>query len=384
MSVKLSIVFAYRDREGERVYRCLDSLNCQSEKNFNVIFIDYGSSLDKATEIKNIVESFSFCKYIYNDSRGMAWNRAHALNSGIKIADGEYIMTSDIDLIYSRDFIRDVFLNIDPKVELHSNAFKLPKNFNKWDKLGAKEKPNFPKRNLTALGMVQVVVKTALKEIRGFDEYYKIWGAEDEDLTQRLRRKGLFTKWLDLENTPVYHQWHPSSGIRARRNIPNGWQKSLGLYFKSNSGSIVRNVDREWGKLLTAESRKIFLHSSSEIFSKRLMLNEMPILQSIHTIYSAFKDMKPGESIKIIYEDGRLDVLKKSLLYRLINLFNKISNDHNWPLLLSNDLSFFGNYSSTFDFRDMIMYFILNNENEIEDYLINHNEEFFYIRILKK
>ena len=259
MSVKLSIVFAYRNREVERVKRCLESLNRQSENNFNVIFIDYGSTLDTATEIKKIADLYPFCKYFYNDTRGMAWNRAHALNSGIRVAEGEYIMTSDIDLIYSRDFIKDVFLNIEPNVELHSNAYKLPKNFTKWDKLDTKANLKLPNRNLTALGMVQVVLKGTLNEIRGFDEYYRIWGAEDEDLTQRLRKKGLFIKWLDLKRTPVFHQWHPSSGIRARKNIPNGWQKNLGVYFK-NSVSIIRNIDHEWGKLLTSDLRKIFEH----------------------------------------------------------------------------------------------------------------------------
>lgn len=383
MSVKLSIVFAYRNREVERVKRCLESLNRQSENNFNVIFIDYGSTLDTATEIKKIADLYPFCKYFYNDTRGMAWNRAHALNSGIRVAEGEYIMTSDIDLIYSKDFIKEVFLNIEPNVELHSNAYKLPKNFIKWGKLDAKANLKLPNRNLTALGMVQVVLKGTLNEIKGFDEYYRIWGAEDEDLTHRLRKKGLLIEWLDLKRTPVYHQWHPSSGIRARKNIPNGWQKNLGVYFKNNE-SIVRNNDHEWGKLVTSDLRKIFEHRSSGNISKRLKLNEMPVSQSIHTIYSSFKDLKNGESIEIVFEDVLLPKLKKSLLYRLIIQFNKISNEHNWPLLLNNDLSYFGNYNSAFDFRDMIMFFILNNDNEIEDYYINQNEEFFQITILKK
>lgn len=384
MKVKLTIVFGYRNREVERVKRCLDSLKTQSEKNFDVIFIDYGSDFHQANQIKKLTDSYSFCSYLYNDTRGMPWNRAHALNSGIRISEGEYTMTSDIDLIYSKNFIQNILANIGERVELHANAYALPKGFKEWDSLYKKPQLNFSSRNLTALGLVQIVKTDVLKEVGGFDEYYRIWGAEDEDLNQRLKIKGLVTKWLDLKDTPVFHQWHLSSGFRAKRNIPNGWQKNLNVYLRDNIGTVVRNLNRSWGKMLTANSRKVFAYLRSSNFSKDLVFDGIPIFQAVNEIHKAFLELSSGESLKIAFFDSRLPDLKKSYLYKLITKFNGLSNRYNWPLLAVNDLSYFGNYETTYDFRDMIMYFLLNFENDIEDYFFEYDEAFFRLILIKK
>lgn len=384
MGVKLTIVFGYRNREVERVKRCLDSLSVQSESNFNVVFVDYGSEFPKADQIKELVSSYSFCRYIYNDTRGMPWNRAHALNSGILMSEGKFTMTSDIDLIFSKHFIKEILANVNEHVELHANAFALPKKFKAWDSLPNRSKLNFSSRDLTALGLVQVVLTSALKEVRGFDEYYRIWGAEDEDLNQRLVKMGLVTKWLDLEYVPVFHQWHASSGFRTKKSIPNGWQKNLSHYLRSNIGTVKRNSEQKWGKIFTADSRKSFLYLRSKSFNKDLLFEGTPVFQAVHEIYQAFQMLNSGQSLQIVYSDDRLSELKKSSLYKLINKFNQLSNRYKWPLLLTNDLSYFGNYNTTYDFRDMIMYFLLNKGNDLEDYFMECNEMYFRLILIKE
>ena len=372
---KLSIVFGYREREIIRVKRCLDSLATQTNNNFKVIFVDYGSDMKTADKVRGLVMSYSFCQYMYNDTRGWVWNRSHALNTGIVISDANFTMTSDIDLVYSRNFIDDVLANVSLNTELHANAYALPKGFSDWDNLSTRNTKRFLSRNITALGMVQVTPTDTLKEIGAFDEHYRIWGAEDEDLNRRLKKKGLRTKWLDLKSTPVYHQWHPSSGVRTRKGIPKGWQKNLVTYMKKNETLVSRNLSHKWGKVLNEESRKTFRYLRTDCFNKRLILNDIPVLQSVNLIYKGFQNLSPGQAMLIEYKDLRLEDIKKSRLYKVINKFNEISNNWNWPVLLSSDIYYFGMYETTYDYRDMILYFILNNELEVSDYYIDHHTE---------
>ena len=382
---RLSVVFGYRGREIIRVKRCLDSLANQTNNNFKVIFVDYGSDTQTADEVRALVMSYPFCQYVYNDTRGRVWNRAHALNTGIRISDADFTMTSDIDLVYSQTFIDDVLANVNLDTELHANAYALPKGFSDWESLNTQNKKRFSSRDVTALGMVQVTPTDTLKEIGAFDEHYRIWGAEDEDLNRRLKKKGLKTKWLDLKNTPVYHQWHPSSGIRTKKRIPKGWQKNLVAYMKENETLVSRNLSHSWGRVLNEESRKAFAYLKTGHSDKRLVLNDLPVLQSINLIYKAFLDLLPGQVMLIECEDLRLENLKKSRLYQVINRFNRISNNWNWPVLLVSDIYYFGMYETTYDYRDMILFFILNNDLEVYDYYIDHHtEELIRVIVCKK
>src|SRR3954467_4714663 len=101
----LTIVYIYRNRDLERVKRTLDSLKKQTVKDFSVIFIDYGSNDSFKQGVQKIVEEYSFCKYVYNDSRGMPWNRSHALNTGIRLTETDFVFTADIDMIFETHFV---------------------------------------------------------------------------------------------------------------------------------------------------------------------------------------------------------------------------------------------------------------------------------------
>jgi len=76
----LTILYPYRNREAERVKRSLDSLTAQSSSNFRVLLVDYGSNIDSASAIKELVSRYSFVTYIYNYSEFQPWSRAKAIN----------------------------------------------------------------------------------------------------------------------------------------------------------------------------------------------------------------------------------------------------------------------------------------------------------------
>jgi hypothetical protein len=45
--------------------------------------------------------------------------------------------------------------------------------------------------------------------IRGYDEFFEVWGREDADLLRRLLKLGLDRRTLDAEAAFYLHQWHP-------------------------------------------------------------------------------------------------------------------------------------------------------------------------------
>lgn len=69
-SKKIQIIIGYRDRDIERVERCLKSLEQQSNSNFNLA----------------VAQKFSFSSYKYSQTKGWFWIRSHALNTGVKLS----------------------------------------------------------------------------------------------------------------------------------------------------------------------------------------------------------------------------------------------------------------------------------------------------------
>ena len=369
MEEVITLIFGYKNRETIRVKRCLDSLDAQRNKNFRVLFVDYGSNSQLSSSVKKLVNSYSFSHYIYVDARGWVWNRSHALNIGIRLVETSYIMTTDVDLIFSPDFINDFIEELSGNIELHSSAFSLPKNFELWEKLSKTHSVKFKPREMTALGLVQATDTDVLHEIRGFDENYSIWGVEDFDLNSRLEIKGYKTKWLDLYITPVFHQWHPNSGGRSRGNLPGGWHKMMIDYCEQNINKISRN-NLGWGKSPKKGERKILnlLNQRERDKINTLDLTGRPVNSSINVLIHNINKLAQDETLRVIYKDVRLKDIKASKLHSLIKFANKISDKLNLPILLVSDLVYYKNYEDVFDMKDMMMYFIFENKNHISDY----------------
>ncbi|WP_044212789.1 glycosyltransferase family 2 protein [Flammeovirga sp. OC4] len=374
---KLTLVFGFKNREIERVRRCLSSLANQTVKEFTVLFIDYGSDLDLAIQVKRLVNSFTFCRYIYNDTRGKVWNRSHALNTGIKLVDTEYVMTTDIDLVYPSHFIASALDNLHPNVELHSNAYSLPAKYSNWRNLFIKP-PKLEERNMTALGLAQGVETSKHFEIRGFDEYYRIWGVEDHDLSKRLEKLGTHIEWMTLSDVPVYHQWHPSSGLRTRRGIPHGWQKMMGQYMEQSLTNIKRSEN--WGQLYFEHDRRIYSLSND---CKKVNLSQLPSIAVQGELYNLLLTLSEGEGVVITFEDRMYRKFNGSRLQKFIRRFNDYSNTKNYSLLLESDLTYFGNYENVYVYRDQLMYFLLMCQNLYSDYFFTLKEDSLELKIIR-
>ena len=81
----------------------------------------------------------------------------------------------------------------------------------------------------------------------GYDEFYTLWGREDDDLVKRFELLGLKMGYI-TDKTSYLHQWHKKfMGLgRSKKHIKKQVKKN-DSYFNMNN-SIIRNPDG-WGEL---------------------------------------------------------------------------------------------------------------------------------------
>lgn len=201
----ITIIYAYRNRETERLKASLNSLMHQTDKNFKLIFIDYGSSDGFSKEVKSIVSDFSFVDYFYIGHPGLLWNKSKALNYGIQKSQTEFILTSDVDILYPKNTV-EILNKISNK-----NNFYLFKVGYLSEKTSFENINKYPFVELqpTHIGDtfgIGLYPKVALEKIYGYDEFFHFYGSEDADLNARMKHAGY---QLVNENLVFLHIWHP-------------------------------------------------------------------------------------------------------------------------------------------------------------------------------
>jgi hypothetical protein len=328
---ELTLVFGYRDREPERVQHCLDSLARQTIDAFRAIVVDYGSQTEIAVRVQQIVRQHAFAQYIYNDMRGRPWNRAHALNVGIRQAHTNYVMTSDIDMVFAPHFLETVLAHVDARRVIYVPTHWLPKGFDDWPNVHMYA-GKLPQSHKTGLGGNMTVHTQHLEDIRGFDEYYRYWGREDNDLHHRLvNLTGLEECWLDAAEAPYFHQWHPTSfayywSFPPRHfTIPASVWGQANVHYIRELGQTVRNSP-SWGKIYTVADR---LAANYIDFDRGQMKTEPTLVYDVpysdvsreQELMAILHNMKPGESLLIPH--GRRPE-KYRLLTHVLRLANRV------------------------------------------------------------
>ncbi|MET3028161.1 glycosyltransferase family A protein [Flavobacterium sp. UW10123] len=240
----ITIIFPYRNREIARIKKSLDSLNNQTNQNFKVLFVDYGSKLHFAKEVQSLVDSYNFTEYYYNYTDKQPWSRSKAINVGLKLVDTSFVFIADIDIIFRNDFIDLLAKLKDPKKAyyfkvgfLNENETKIPKDFLDYQisfSTGA-----------TGQGLSLFPTKEVLN-IQAFDEFLHFWGAEDNDIHHRLVRAGIESVFYNKEIL-LLHQWHES----YRKSEKNTLTKELQLkgITKLNQQHLIVNQKNEVVKI---------------------------------------------------------------------------------------------------------------------------------------
>lgn len=216
MALKFTFVYAYRDRDVDRVNLSLLSLEKQERKNFEVQFIDYGSNSKYANLVKDIVGRYSFASYHYIAHEGLLWNKSKAINYGFLKAKTEFVFISDVDILFDSGFTKTL-VNV-AKLDQFA-LFKIGYLGRETDSENIKNK-TFKLLKPTHYGDtfgVGLFPKSGLKKVKGLDTFFHFYGSEDEDLNQRLIVAGY--KLYRYEKPLLLHQWHPRYPQRAKEKL---------------------------------------------------------------------------------------------------------------------------------------------------------------------
>lgn len=378
MSHRFTFLIAYKNRDIRRVQNCLNSIIEQTIQNFEVIFVDYGSEENVRAEIEPLMKNYSFCHYIYTEARGLLWNKPNALNIGLKYAQGEYIIIADIDLIFCEDYLDSISKRIDKSTFLTHRCYYLPENYPLADlqiEPLSSHKENIP---VNFIGLLAVDREAALK-VNGFDNFYQIWGAEDEDFIARLEESGLKRRIVDVTEIPIYHQWHPMVSPKK----PTAWYLAELNYLYLNpkskmegfsplkpNNTVEVDFDPPDSYNLNIKDRptlSVYLNGSYKN-SHELKItgnNHLAFLE----FYQGFSKLKSGEMCYLEYQNSQF-MFDKGKMQSLVNVINKVLEKfqkfhyrlfREEKIRLSDAVGFK-------DVKEFIEYFLGVNRNSIEDY----------------
>lgn len=299
----ITIALTYRNRELSIVKNCLKSLSNQSNKNFKVVLVDYGSALKYKNELIKLLKTYSFVELINCETSQQLWCKSRAINIVLKQCDTPYIFVGDIDMRYHPEFIETLQTLKSQSVTtyfqvgfLNEQESKQKKDFNDYN-------IDF-KSNEEATGMTLFSTKL-LKSINGFDEYYNGWGSEDTDVHLRLK---------NAEHQVIYysnrilmlHQWHAKQ-YRSKNDLtPFHTQleqiNASYLNFVKTSKKVKANTVFNWGEYNVADYTALkniqetynITNQKSEVYAfiSAILLTEHKVVQVLVTPHIAHKSLK--------------------------------------------------------------------------------------------
>jgi hypothetical protein len=239
----LTVVIGIKNIPLQRLINAFDSIRNQDypKELIDIILVDYGSMQELISQYKSLCENFD-AEYIRLD-KGLIWSRSHALNIAIKKAKSKYILSTDADVIFEVNYIKEAIK------ELHRNPYKYilarcldaPEDtINERDYFRLKAISTYRSDDVNR--GINMTLTYYYHKIHGYDENYIGWGAEDDDLIKRFRLLGLRKK--DISHISSYiHQWHPKNW-----GLVNDEQRKKNEDYFMNNHSIVRNKDG-WGEI---------------------------------------------------------------------------------------------------------------------------------------
>lgn len=232
------------------VAAALAGLARQSLLPIEAVVSDDGSTADVTGAIENLARSLPFpVTFVTQEDRG--FRAAKVRNNAIRLASGDYLVFFDQDIIGPRDYLKTFAENArageflvgypvrldeeqsklvlaDPALADDPAALATPTQLAVIAK--QKRKDGFysllHRFGLRSIGPklrsgVFGAWRNDLTRVNGFDEEYRGWGNEDDDLGHRLHKAGVAGRNAFGEVFSV-HLWHPShnpAGGRSNREL---------------------------------------------------------------------------------------------------------------------------------------------------------------------
>ncbi|MGP9747371.1 glycosyltransferase [Brachybacterium sp. AOP29-B2-41] len=246
----VSVVIGFRDWGTERIKRSAASIisgfaNISGE----LIISDYGSSDPGPARV--VAEQLG-AKYVYTPGDPV-WSRSRALNAGFAIAQGELLISTDADMLFSPKSMEVIvatareagqcalFLQCRDLPEMMGDDYFAGVSKVDWLEL---EKVGRLRPRWGMGGMMAISAK-GFGEIRGFDERLHTYAGEDLDFAQRARRAGYKTVWVNSPDVRMYHMWHTPTIRTVEESDEGRAAVAFNRDVVYNDKTYVRNIS-EW------------------------------------------------------------------------------------------------------------------------------------------
>jgi len=194
---------------------CLNSLRNQTNTNYKVVLVDYGSSIEFKNKLTRLISNYPFVSVIRCETNLQLWCKSRAINIALKQCKTPYVFIGDIDMIFHSNFIEYLDSLKNEKIMTYFQVGFLSESESQESKNFVDYNINF-KSNSEATGMTLYNTEV-LKSINGYDEFYNGWGAEDTDVHVRLLNAGYALNFYN-EKVLMLHQWHAKL-YRTNKNI---------------------------------------------------------------------------------------------------------------------------------------------------------------------
>ena len=316
MHPNFTIIYAYRNRETNRVKLSLLSLEKQKHIKFEVVFVDYGSTVNYSENIKKVIETFEFATYYYIGHKGLLWNKSKALNYGITKSKTEAIFITDVDVLVATDFSEVIESLIKP------NQFSLFKIGYLPESVVPKFIENLdfkmlnPKHYGDTFG-IGLFPKIALERVGGLDEFFHFYGSEDEDLNFRLIAAGY--KVNRCESNILLHQWHERYPQKAKEILTV--MPRLSNIQRINQRHFLRHKETQKFVLDEIQSREYYSNLDYEILKNPSKIIKIDNIEAnvIHILNYELPLYK-SDIVKITFKES---TYYNSSKYKLKTALNK-------------------------------------------------------------
>jgi predicted glycosyltransferase involved in capsule biosynthesis len=247
----VTVIIGVKNRCDYRIKNALKSLRNQDydQNLIKILVIDYGSDEKCSLIIKDLCSEYNAEYFKVNDAG--QWNRPSCLNIGIVKAQTKYVLLSDVDIVFEKNYVKEAILQIQKNIyqvvyaenkdtsegQINENTDIIKEYKSIYEKSKARER--FKDLKLQCGISILFTFRKLLLLIGGHDEFYKFWGYEDIDLAKRLLRAGV--EISEISNRTSYiHQWHKNREGFCMEDKKYIDQLEKNRLYYENNNSIMR------------------------------------------------------------------------------------------------------------------------------------------------